>query len=754
MAADKTPGPDGFPMFFYQHFWEILKVDIVQAFQAFHRGEFSISKLNRALLCLIPKVDNANKISDYRPIGLLNCSYKIFTKVLANRMAVVLQRLIDINQTAFLKGRFNLDGVVTAHEILHWVQKHKDKGLLLKLDFAKAFNHVQWDFLLDILKQRGFSPTWIHWMSQVLKGGMVAVLINGVQGEYFNCQRGLRQGDPLSPYLFILVTDVLSKMLRKGMFHNQFAGLGPRLNQGTKVMHLQYADDTLLFLRADKEEVERVKWILKGFEGMSGLRINFAKSELIPLNLSDHRATVFASSLNCKLGALPFKYLGLPLHWKRPNRRNWLDVIDKIKKKLSSWKGNLLSLGGRLILINSVLSAIPLYFLSFFKVPKWVLLSFNRLRRTFLWGQKGEVKKLALVSWDTIARPKEMGGWGILNLELMNKALLGKWKWNIDYKGCTGLWKEILQIKYSHRVPSSFSPFWKGVWSMDQLVRLGTTKTVGNGKNTLFWLDTWFENYPLALRFPRLFQKTKKPRAKFCEVWFQGRIRLYLSRGNPSSLRAEKVQLLEILNGSSFPLEHDGICWHWESKGLFTVKSMYDFLSHRGIFDYTAKHLWKLKIPLKVKLFSWLVLNNRISTKDFLARRGMDVDLVCSFCDSNESVDHLFLTCSFTAVFWLFYNQTNKWGFLVEGGSFRENWLRAISLPKAKRIPVLTFFTAVIWSFWKERNNRVFNESVGSTAASICASIFSLFAFWTGTTTGMELDFHQAASGTTGTGAE
>ena len=207
---DGAPGPDGIPFFFYQHFWEVIKVDLIAMFNDFHKGELDIHRLNFAMLSLIPKEPDATSMKKFRPISLLNCSFKIFTKVLTNKLTRILQRLIASNQSAFLKGRYILESVVTAHEVVHSVHSGKKQGLVLKLDYEKAFDKVDLGFLLDLLKKRGFGDTWINWIQQITHNGSVGVKINNTESDFFLAGKGLRQGDPISPLLFNLVVDVLT----------------------------------------------------------------------------------------------------------------------------------------------------------------------------------------------------------------------------------------------------------------------------------------------------------------------------------------------------------------------------------------------------------------------------------------------------------------------------------------------------------------------------------------------------------------
>jgi Reverse transcriptase (RNA-dependent DNA polymerase) len=157
-------------------------------FEYFYKGNLNIAKLNRATLCLIPKVSNASLVTEFRLIALLNCSYKIFSKVLANKLQIVLNDIIGDSRSAFLKGRYILNCVVTAHEVLHQVQKDKQEGMLFKVDFQKAFDYISWNYLLDTFVQRGFCPLWVSWMKKLLWGGKVNILVNGELTDYFECR--------------------------------------------------------------------------------------------------------------------------------------------------------------------------------------------------------------------------------------------------------------------------------------------------------------------------------------------------------------------------------------------------------------------------------------------------------------------------------------------------------------------------------------------------------------------------------------
>jgi len=185
MEHNKAPGPDGFPAEFYQHFWDVVKGDLIQMFHELHSGEIPIFSLNFGVITLLPKTQDASRIQQYRPICLLNVSFKIFTKVATIRVNSVADHLISPTQTAFMRGRNILEGVVTLHETVHELHRKNQSTIIFKIDFEKAYDKVKWDFLLQMLRMKGFSPKWIEWIRSFISGGSVAINVNGEIGPFF-----------------------------------------------------------------------------------------------------------------------------------------------------------------------------------------------------------------------------------------------------------------------------------------------------------------------------------------------------------------------------------------------------------------------------------------------------------------------------------------------------------------------------------------------------------------------------------------
>jgi hypothetical protein len=260
MEKNKASGPDGFPAEFYQKFWDVIKTDLMAMFAAFQEGDLPLFHLNFGTIILLPKKENAIQIQQYRPICLLNVSFKFFTKVGTNRVTEVAHKVVRPTQTAFMPGRHILEGVVVLHETIHELQRKKMNGVLLKLDFEKAYDKVNWDFLQQALRMKGFDPKWCKWIQDFVSRGSVGIRVNDDIGHYFQTKKGLRQGDPLSPILFNIVADMLAIIINRAKEDGQVEGLIPHLVDGG-VSILQYADDTIIFMEHDLEKALNMKLI-------------------------------------------------------------------------------------------------------------------------------------------------------------------------------------------------------------------------------------------------------------------------------------------------------------------------------------------------------------------------------------------------------------------------------------------------------------------------------------------------------------
>jgi hypothetical protein len=259
-----------------------------------------------------------------------------------------MHELVDGNQTAFIRGCCIQDNFLLVKESAKLLHRKRVPSLLLKVDIAKAFDNISWPFLLSVLQQRGFGPRWITWIALLLRSASTSVLLNGCTGSTFRHGRGLRQGDPISPLLFVIAMDVLSALFRTAERSGFLADLS---SIGLRHRVSLYADDVVIFARPELVELATVWEILGCFGLASGLNANLAKSSATPIHCFEETLAEIAPTLSCPIAQLPYSYLGLPLSIGKPQKGELQRVLDKLAAKLPFWKARLMTQEGRLVYV-------------------------------------------------------------------------------------------------------------------------------------------------------------------------------------------------------------------------------------------------------------------------------------------------------------------------------------------------------------------------------------------------------------------
>ena len=310
---DKSPGPDGWTIDFFMALFDILGMDLLQVLEESRSSGWIPASFNTTFIALIPKADNAITLNDFRPISLCNCVYKIISKVIAGRLKSILSEHISAEQFGFLEGRQIHEAVGVAQEGLHSLKTRRMKGAILKIDLSKAYDRVSWIYLRLLLTHLGFGINFIRWVMSCITSVSFSVLINGAASSFFHAERGLRQGCPLSPLLFLLVAEGLSRALRGARADGRFTGIqiAPNLN----ITHLLFVDDVLIFCSGSKGESKVLKEILDLFSKATGMEINAGKSSLTthmlrPKEESELLRLFPFSSAGLEVG---LKYLGFSL---------------------------------------------------------------------------------------------------------------------------------------------------------------------------------------------------------------------------------------------------------------------------------------------------------------------------------------------------------------------------------------------------------------------------------------------------------
>ncbi|GKV30486.1 hypothetical protein SLEP1_g39289 [Rubroshorea leprosula] len=453
------------------------------------------------------------------------------SKVLANRLKEVMSQIISDTQSAFVGGRQLVDGVLVLNEVVEEVKRRKHQAFIFKADFEKAYDCVDWSFLDWMMNMFGFGVRWRGWIKECLSTARISMLVNGSPIEEFTMGKGLRQGDPLSPFLFLMIAEGLHGLVKKaeteGLLHGIDVG-----SKGLTISLLQFADDTVILGKANEENIFTVKTILRWFELMSGLRINFCKSSIVGFNVAQRWLNGAATVLRCGVRKLPFVYLGMPVGGNPGTKKSWDPVLNKFRTKLAVWKSACCPLVAALLCL--IRYSLPyLFFMSLFLAPNCMVSELIRIQRDFLWGGAELKRKIPWVSWEMVCRSKEKGGLGVTDLRRRNWALLGKWWFRLG-DGGESLWKQVVWDKYyggrrevDIRAVDSVrvSRIWRDVISVEgksiqlqDMLGKGFRWMVGDGRRVGFWHEIWVGDKSLRDLCPRLFELAMKKDGMVCEM--------------------------------------------------------------------------------------------------------------------------------------------------------------------------------------------------------------------------------------------
>ncbi|XP_042950087.1 uncharacterized protein LOC122282202 [Carya illinoinensis] len=598
MHPSRAPGPDGMPPLFFQKYWGMLGNSITNALlSALNSGMFP-SGLNHTFITLIPKKASPSKVADFRPISLCNVLYKILSKVIANRLKRVLPYIISNSQRAFVPGRQISDNVLIAYELLHFL-RNKRKGrkgfMSLKLDMSKAYDRC--------VRTVSFS-----------------VLVNGSPKGPIIPSRGLRQGDPLSPYLFLLCTEDLISLLKRNASREGVDGIricrsAPRIN------HLLFADDSVIFCKADVITNVKIQSFLNKYERASGQCINKEKTSMVfSKNVNDNLKRDIMQLWGGSFTQQYEKYLGLPPMVGRSKKQAFSDIKKRVWQKLQVWKGNLLSQGGREVLIKAV------------------------------------------AIWEKLCVSKFQGGMSFRDLHLFNLALLAKQGWRL-LRNVDSLLYKVYKAKYfpnsclfEAKVGANSSYVWKGIWEALDCLRKGCRWRLGNGQTVRIFKDLWLPECPSVSTLVEVDENLKvNSLIDDSTGWWN--VHMVRALFNPNLV--QQILKLQV----SIDAE-DSLYWSHEKNGSFSVRSAYRYLQHNQHLSngqsstgrYEAmfwKSLWHLKLPKKMKVFAWRACQEKLPTFLNLKKKHVLDDATCGLCNQGmEDAAHALFFCSEVRSVW------------------------------------------------------------------------------------------------------
>ncbi|WVZ72900.1 hypothetical protein U9M48_021288 [Paspalum notatum var. saurae] len=646
---DKAPGPDGFTGAFYRSCWSIIKADLMAVMNSLHCQRFlNFDLLNRANIVLVPKHDGAENIASYRPISLIHSVAKLFAKLLSLRLAPSMKDIIPKCQTAFIKGRSIHDNFLYVRNMARRYHRNRTSMLLVKLDISKAFDpglivhswvtYTIQNYLLALMEHLGFPTRWRNWVSSTLASSSSQVLLNGIPGQPIFHGRGLRQGDPLSPLLFVLAIDPLQRLLHLATE----AGLLSRVARDrTRLRTSLYADDAIIFIKPEKKELDTLACLLHLFGEATGLRTNLQKSSIVPISCARLNLDEILLGFPASRASFPIKYLGIPLTVARLKKVDFQFLLDKVRSKLTSWHGRNLTLAGRLTLVKSVLSSQPVHTLTAVIVPKEVLEEFDKLRKRFLWaGNENLTGGKCKVNWPTVSRPQDLGGLGVLDIHNFARALRLRWlwrRWDVPDAPWAGL-----------EIPCN---------NTDRLLfAAATTIVLGDGAKTSFWHCAWAKGRCPKDIAPDIFaasrgRKLSVREALTDQAWVR---RIDLQAIRTASHLHQFVDLWSLSQSVSLAQDtKDRIIWNYNASGAYSAASAYrfQFLGHTSHNLTTL--IWKPWSPSKCKVFAWLIICNRVWTSDRLAARNWPHNPACPLCRRHpETAHHLLVECRYSRRLW------------------------------------------------------------------------------------------------------
>ena len=687
MKNYKTPGICGFPAEFFKVFWMKLKHVIIQSFHnCYSTGVMPVTLRQNLIICL-PKGDKPRQyLKNWRPLSMLSVLYKLLSGTLANRLKNILDTIISKSQSGFIENRFIGDNTRLIYDIMHYTEKNKLTAMLMCIDFEKAFDSISWKFLYKTLKVFGFGENFIRWI-KILNTGITASVIQcGNFSKRFLIERGCRQGDPISPYLFLLPVELLCLLIKQN----------PKIKgikiDGIEIKLTQFADDTSLFLDGTSLSLQSALNTLEVFGSISGLVMNTEKTRIVWLGRKKHSKEKLITKYNLLWGTTEFRLLGINFHvdLTKMTDINLKDSIRNIEKQISHWNRRNITPLGKICLIKSLFLAKINHILSILPIPNDLFVKeLENMFYRFVWNNKPDKIKRSILS-----QQNKNGG---IQMPILKNILISlKASWLKRLLKCSNReWIDVFQkticdrksltvfgMEYIKKLSFTCkNPFWQDVFSSYYRInKSNTPKIYSNILYTPLWFSkdifdksTHFPNWSKEgiyfikdiidlqgkmLKFEELKQKANINILDFFRARFF--VNRYLKQFHhlkesfqihPSipfhiellykSKKGNK-DFLQILKKEILPMSNINI-WH---KKLNTVLN-----------ENTWSYIFKLSQSIiddnYFKWFNFKVLHRILGTKKLLHQMNIKENPACRLCEqSPETLIHLFVECNYVQIFW------------------------------------------------------------------------------------------------------
>ena len=691
LPNNKSPGEDGLPSEFYKVFWIDIKVILLKSYQASYENDKLSLTQRRGILSLIPKKSDPLKLKNWRPISLLNQDYKILAKLIAERIKLALPYLIDIDQTGFIKGRFIGQNIINIIDLMNYTEENDIAALLMSIDYEKAFDKLEWGFIQKSLTYFNFPPVIKKWIAILYTDITSCVTNNGWASPYFPLQRGVRQGCPLSPYLFIIASELLAIKIRQ---NPKIKGI----KLGNKEHKIKlYADDTQIFVLFEEESFKELVSTIIIFSNISGLKVNFDKSNILRIGAIKNTDVKIKSTVNFEWTNEDIKILGITITTDLKNLPaiNMDPLLTKIDNIVKIWKARKLTLFGKALIINSLLVSQLIYRLTVLPTPdENKLKSIDKTLFNFLWDSKPH-----RITKRNIYNFKGKGGLKMIDINLKNISVKSSWikriidapkyticplmdmyckidipillRCNIRYedvhhaftKQPPAFWQNILQSWCAYNFRESVeiqSPIYEIIW-FNSNIRVNNqvvfhkymynkgivqVKDLIKENGSFYTYEELRTHYRLTanINFLEYYSITQAIRHVFKEKLIQ--------HSQNTLTKLDKVMNKEKVSkyiynsmltaSTTFPEK----AWAFHNRSLSINMS-------REVYISSFELMYESLSTTKLIDFQFRLLHNIITTNIQLKQWGLKDDDKCTFCNSQpETTIHLFLKCNFSGNIW------------------------------------------------------------------------------------------------------